>query len=48
MIDAIFRNAIRLQKLTQDILDVTKIESNMLKLHKESFNLNEKIRSVTR
>lgn len=46
MIDAIFRNAIRLQKLTQDILDVTKIESNMLKLHKESFNLNEKIRSV--
>jgi len=46
IMDAIFRNAIRLQKLTQDILDVTKIESNTLILHKESFNLNEKIRSV--
>jgi signal transduction histidine kinase len=46
MINAIFRNALRLQKLTQDILDVTKIESNSLKLNKESFNLSDKIRSV--
>ena len=39
--DAILRNAKRLQKLTQDILDVTKIESNTLKLDKEMFRLNE-------
>jgi signal transduction histidine kinase len=46
MINAILRNAIRLQKLTQDILDVTKIESNSLKLNKELFNINKKIISV--
>ena len=46
MINAIFRNALRLQKMTQDILDVTKIESNSLKLNKESFNLSDKIRSI--
>ena len=40
MIQAIYRNAIRLQKLTDDILDVTKIESQTLKLHKEKFNLS--------
>ena len=41
IIQAISRNAIRLKKLTQDILDVTKIESNTLKLSKEQFNLSE-------
>ncbi len=46
MVNAIFRNAIRLQRLTQDILDVTKIESNSLKVNKELFNLNKKIISV--
>jgi signal transduction histidine kinase len=39
MILAIKRNAIRLQKLTEDILDVTKIESKTLNLHKEKLNL---------
>jgi len=29
-----------------DILDTSRIESNRLELHKESFNLNEKIRNV--
>jgi two-component system sensor histidine kinase VicK len=46
MIQAITRNAVRLQKLTEDILDVTRIESNTLKLKKEQFDLNEKIRNV--
>jgi signal transduction histidine kinase len=46
MIQAISRNAVRLQKLTEDILDVTRIESNTLKLKKEYFNLNEKIRNA--
>jgi signal transduction histidine kinase len=41
MIDAIHRNATRLQRLANDILDVTRIESNTLKLRKERFNLND-------
>jgi two-component system sensor histidine kinase VicK len=40
MIQAIYRNAERLQRLTNDILDVTKIESNTLTLNKEKFSLN--------
>jgi signal transduction histidine kinase len=39
-IDMILRNAIRLQRLTEDILDVQKIESNTLLLSKESLDLN--------
>ncbi len=35
------RNAERLYKLTQDILDVARIESNSLKLYKEKIELNE-------
>jgi two-component system, OmpR family, sensor histidine kinase VicK len=41
--DVIIRNAKRLQRLTEDILDVTKIESNLLHLNKEEFNLNDLI-----
>ncbi|MGA7542034.1 MAG: HAMP domain-containing sensor histidine kinase, partial [Nitrososphaeraceae archaeon] len=40
-IDAIYRNATRLQHLANDILDVTRIESQTLKLNKQRFNLNE-------
>ncbi len=39
----IARNARRLERLTQDILDVTRIESNSLQLHKERINLNDLI-----
>ena len=46
MVQAIYRNAVRLQKLTNDILDVTRIESRSLKLNKEQFNLNDLISSV--
>ncbi len=42
----ILRNAIRLQRLTGDILDVTRIESQTLRLNKEEFNLNELISTV--
>jgi signal transduction histidine kinase len=42
-IDAISRNAIRLQHLTNEILDVSQIEGHRLKLNKERFNLNELI-----
>jgi two-component system, OmpR family, sensor histidine kinase VicK len=46
MINAISRNAARLQKLTNDILDVTKIESQTLNLNKEVINLNDLILSL--
>ena len=43
ILDIIIRNANRLQRLAEDILDATKIESQLLKLNKERFNLNELI-----
>ena len=46
MVDTISRNARRLQRLTQDILDVTRIESQLLRLNKEKFNLNGLILSI--
>jgi len=42
----ILRNARRLQKLTNDILDVTRIESQSLNLNKERVNLDDVISSV--
>jgi signal transduction histidine kinase len=42
-IDIIIRNAKRLERLAENILDVTKIESNRLILDKERFNLNDVI-----
>ena len=41
LLDVTIRNAKRLQRLTEDILDVTKIESKSLNLNKEPFNLND-------
>jgi signal transduction histidine kinase len=46
MIQGISRNALRLQKLTNDILDVTRIESQTLNLNKEQFNLKNLITSI--
>ena len=37
MLDVIARNAKRLRLLTEDILDVTRIETKTLKLNKERF-----------
>ena len=45
-LDVILRNAKRLQKLQEDMLDVTRIESGSMKIYKESFNLNELIFNV--
>jgi two-component system, OmpR family, sensor histidine kinase VicK len=45
LLDTITRNAKRLQRLTSDILDVTKIETHSLKLNKERFNLADLISS---
>jgi two-component system sensor histidine kinase VicK len=46
MVEIIARNARRLQRLTEDILDITKIEGKTLKLNKQSFNLSKMIREI--
>ncbi|HEX7141844.1 MAG TPA: HAMP domain-containing sensor histidine kinase, partial [Nitrososphaeraceae archaeon] len=43
---AISRNSLRLQRLSNDILDVAKIESRSLKLNKELFDLNQVISNI--
>ena len=45
LVDVIIRNARRLQKLTEDILDITKIETQKLQLKKEQCNLNDIIKN---
>ena len=46
LLDIIMRNAKRLKRLTDNLLDVTKIESQSLMLNKEKFNLNILISEV--
>ena len=46
LLDVIMRNAKRLQRLSCDILDVSKIESSLLRLSKSPIDLNEKIKTV--
>jgi two-component system sensor histidine kinase VicK len=43
LLDTIIRNAKRLKRLADDILDVTKIESQSLQLKKERFNITQMI-----
>jgi signal transduction histidine kinase len=46
LLEVIMRNARRLQRLSGDILDVSKIESSSLKLFKTPMELNEVIQTV--
>jgi signal transduction histidine kinase len=46
LLDSIVKGARRLQKLSNDILDVTRIESHSLQLIKEQFNVNDVILDV--
>jgi two-component system sensor histidine kinase VicK len=46
LLNAIVRNAKRLEQLTNDILDVARIETNSLKVTKEQFNLSDVIVNV--
>jgi signal transduction histidine kinase len=48
MLDAISRNAKRLDKLSSNLLDVSRIENKSLTLNKEKFDLNVKIRNAIR
>jgi two-component system, OmpR family, sensor histidine kinase VicK len=41
LLDVISRNAKRLKNLTENILDVTKIESDRLRINRKIFNLND-------
>jgi len=41
LLEITIRNAKRLQRLSNDILDITKIEGKSLELNKEEFNLND-------
>ncbi|MGA9150494.1 MAG: HAMP domain-containing sensor histidine kinase, partial [Candidatus Nitrosopolaris sp.] len=43
LLDTVIRNAKRLNRLSDEILDVTKLESQTLELKKEPFNLNDVI-----
>ncbi len=43
MLEIILRNANRLHQLAEDILEVTRIESQTLQIRKERFNLNDAI-----
>ena len=46
IVEIIARNAKRLQRLTDDILDITRIEGKSLKLNKQRFVLSETIREI--
>jgi two-component system sensor histidine kinase VicK len=46
LLDTVIRNAKRLKQLTDDIFDVTRIESRSLYLNKEQFDLNEQIKTA--
>jgi two-component system sensor histidine kinase VicK len=46
LLNAIVRNAKKLEQLTNDILDVARIETNSLKVTKEQFNLSDVIVNV--
>ncbi len=47
-LNIIVKNALKLQRLTDDILDVQKIESKTLNLNKERFDLNNLILDIVR
>ena len=46
LLNVIMRNAKRLQRLSSDLLDVSKIEGSALKLSKSQFDLTEKIENT--
>jgi signal transduction histidine kinase len=46
LFDIVIRNAKRLQRLVEDVLDVTRIEGHTLDIKKEVFNINDAITSI--
>lgn len=47
MIDVIVKNAMRLQTLAENLLDVSRIEGGMLSLKKEEINLGKLVQDIT-
>jgi signal transduction histidine kinase len=47
-VDVIIRNARRLKRLSEDILDTTKIEAKTLNLNKQSFSIVKAIRDIAK
>ena len=45
-IEAIYRNALRLQRLSKNLLDITKVENHTLTLKNEKFDINELVSSI--
>lgn len=45
-IEAIYRNALRLQRLSKNLLDITKMENHTLTLKNERFDINELVSST--
>src|SRR5512135_360570 len=45
-IEAIYRNALRLQRLSENLLDVTKMENHTFTLKNEKFDVNELVLSM--
>lgn len=45
-LDIIYRNTKRLKKLSEDILDVSKIDSNLLNLNKKKFRIKELVQQI--
>lgn len=46
LLEIVIRNAKRLQRLVEDVLDVTRIEGHTLNIKKEVFNINDTIASI--
>lgn len=46
LLEIVIRNAKRLQRLVEDVLDVTRIEGHTLDIKKEVFNINDNIASI--
>jgi signal transduction histidine kinase len=46
LLEVVVRNAKRLKRLVENILDITRIENQSLELHKERFNINEIMLSI--
>jgi two-component system, OmpR family, sensor histidine kinase VicK len=44
--EIVINNAKKLKQITEDVLDVTRIESQSLRLQKENFDLNEMVQSI--
>jgi signal transduction histidine kinase len=45
-LDTIYRNSIRLSRLTKDFLDVSRIENRILQIHKQKFSLTDMLSLV--